>query len=248
MFWPNQSFNLDVSGISGINTSNKRKRTENLIKQVIATFETNKDWNNLILTLEKLNWDDFEDGYTVVANLAARLNKDSILEIYPQDMMKEYIVQLRNVYFVEKIVENENWCAFKIDPREKLWPQYQNYLACWIHANQGSADACALNFTNLISNLTLSNCWALFIKAEAVVAHQQGRTFGNDQMKLCLTKFDNQTFVLTGLYALNPKGREYNEVLEKLLKEQKESKGYARQHEPYQSRSCYACGSQDHIM
>ena len=67
-------------------------------------------------------------------------------------------------------------------------------------------------------------------------------------LKLCLTKFDNQTFVLTGLYALNPKGREYNEVLEKLLKEQKESKGYARQHEPYQSRSCYACGSQDHIM
>ena len=38
-------------------------------------------------------------------------------------------------------------------------------------------------------------------------------------LKLCLTKFDNQTFVLT-----------------------------ARQHEPYQSRSCYACGSQDHIM
>ena len=113
---------------------------------MIATFETNKDWNNLILTLEKLNWDDFEDGYT------------------------------------------------------------------------------------------------------AVVARQQGRTFGNDQMKLCLTKFDNQTFVLTGLYALNPKGREYNEVLEKLLKEQKESKGYARQREPYQSRSCYACGSQDHIM
>ena len=67
-------------------------------------------------------------------------------------------------------------------------------------------------------------------------------------LKLCLTKFDNQTFVLTGLYALNPKGREYNEVLERLLKEQKESKGYARQHEPYQSRSCYACGSQDHIM
>ena len=94
MFQPNQSFNLDVSGISGINASNKRKQTENLIKQVIATFETNKDWNNLILTLEKLNWDDFEDGYTVVANLAARLNKDSILEIYPQDTMKEYIVQL----------------------------------------------------------------------------------------------------------------------------------------------------------
>ena len=60
---------------------------------MIATFETNKDWNNLILTLEKLNWDDFEDGYTVVANLAARLNKDSILEIYPQDTMKEYIVR-----------------------------------------------------------------------------------------------------------------------------------------------------------
>ena len=93
-FQLNQSFNLDVSGISGINASDKRKRTENLIKQVIATFETNKDWNNLILTLEKLNWDDFEDGYTVVANLAARLNKDSILEIYPQDMMKEYIVRL----------------------------------------------------------------------------------------------------------------------------------------------------------
>ena len=62
----------------------------------------------MILTLEKLNWDDFEDGYTVVANLAARLNKDSILEIYPQDTMKEYIVRLRNVYFVETIVENEN--------------------------------------------------------------------------------------------------------------------------------------------
>ena len=247
-FRPNQSFNLDVSGISGINASNKRKRTENLIKQVIATFETNKDWNNLILTLEKLNWDDFEDGYTVVANLAARLNKDSILEIYPQDTMKEYIVRLRNMYFVETIVENENWRAFKIDPREKLRPQYQNYLARWIHANRGSADACALDFTNLISNSTLSNRWALFIEAEAVVARQQGQTFGNDQMKLCLTKFDNQTFVSTGLYALNPKGREYNEVLEKLLKEQKESKGYARQCEPYQSRSCYACSSQDHIM
>ena len=61
---------------------------------MIATFKTNKDWNNLILTLEKLNWDNFEDGYTVVANLAARLNKDSILEIYPQDMMKEDIVWL----------------------------------------------------------------------------------------------------------------------------------------------------------
>ena len=56
-FGRNQSFNLDVSGISRINASDKRKRTENLIKQVIATFETNKDWNNLILTLEKLNWD-----------------------------------------------------------------------------------------------------------------------------------------------------------------------------------------------
>ena len=130
---------------------------------------------------------------------------------------------------METIVENENWHAFKIDPREKLQPQYQNYLAHWIHANQGSADTCALDFTNFISNLTLSNCWALFIKAEAVVVCQQGQTFGNDQMKLCLTKFDNQTFVSTGLYALNPKGREYNEVLEKLLKEQKESKGYARQ-------------------
>ena len=50
-------------------------------------------------------------------------------------------------------------------------------------------------------------------------------------------KIDNQTFVLTGLYAPNPKGREYNEVLERLLKEQKESKGYACQHEPYQSLS-----------
>ena len=89
---------------------------------MIATFKTNKDWNNLILTLEKLNWDNFEDGYTVIANLAARLNKDSILEIYPQDTMKEYIVWLQNMYFVETIVENENWHAFKIDPREKLWP------------------------------------------------------------------------------------------------------------------------------
>ena len=44
------------------------------------------------------------------------------------------------MYFMETIVENKNWHAFKIDPREKLWPQYQNYLTCWIHANQGSAD------------------------------------------------------------------------------------------------------------